>query len=151
MERKIVDSLIACKKTIQTPPKTAMTQDQRNAFTLRNDFTCISEDGTVFDVFMRMNTNLPYLFSIGLRFHAENGIFTLCRYNGKHPHRNKIADRKQLFDYHIHRLYDEQLANGTDDNLDADATNRYTSFRDALRVFLQDCHIQDWQTYFHDL
>ena len=151
MEQMLVSSLIECEKRIKTPPKKTMSLDQRNNFTFRNDFTCMSDDGKMFEVFMRMNTKLPYLFSIGLRYRSEEGIFTLCRYNGKHPHKNKIGDHDRLNDFHIHKLYDRQLANGTDSSLDATATKAYATYEEALFAFLNDCHIRDWRKYFPDL
>lgn len=72
MEQMLVSSLIECEKRIKTPPKKTMSLDQRNNFTFRNDFTCMSDDGKMFEVFMRMNTKLPYLFSIGLRYRSED-------------------------------------------------------------------------------
>ena len=90
MDSSVVSSLIECEKSIKYPPKKAMYADQRNEYTLRNDFTCVSEDGKMFEVFMRMNTKFSYLFSIGLRYRSESGTFTICRYNGKHFHKNKI-------------------------------------------------------------
>lgn len=151
MERIYISSLIECEKTIKTPPKKTMSIDQRNDFTLRNDFSCISEDEKLFDVFMRMNTVLPYLFSIGLRYRSESGIFTLCRYNGKHYHKNKIGNKESWNDFHIHELFDKQLSNGTDSSLDADITEKYATFYEALYAFLNDCHIKNWQQYFPDL
>ena len=151
MNQFIVDSLICCAKTIKTPPRKTMIVDQRNEFTLRNDFTCVSEDGKIFEVFIRVNTKLSYLFSIGLRYRSDYGIVTLCRYNGKHPHRNKTANRDSLNDYHIHKLFDEQLASGTDSSIDAEATQRYVTYEEALYSFLNDCHICAWKNFFPDL
>ena len=151
MDRDYVTSLISCKKTVKSAPKKSMVPDPRNDYTLRNDFTCVSSDGTVFEVFMRKNTQLPFLFSIGLLFRSEHGRFTLCRYNGKHLHKNKIADRNQLDDFHIHKIFDQQLSDGTDSSLDAEATTRYATFEEALCAFLQDCNISGWEKYFPDL
>lgn len=100
---------------------------------------------------MKMNTKFPYLFSIGLMLRSEAGTFTICRYNGKHCHRNKVADKKVFDDFYIHKLYDEQLADGTEPSLDADTTRAYASFDEALLAFLNDCHIKNWQKYFPDL
>jgi len=128
-----------------------MYADQKNEFTFRNDFTCVSDQGDIFEIFMRMNKKLPYLFSIGLRYRSKSGTFTICRYNGKHPHRNKIANREYLNDFHIHRLYDEQLSDGTDSSIDAEPTGAYATFDEALFSFLNDCNIRGWEKYFPDL
>lgn len=151
MDSSVVSSLIECEKAIKSPPKKAMYADQRNEYTLRNDFTCVSDDGKMFEVFMRMNTELPYLFSIGLRYRSESGTFTICRYNGKHFHKNKISNRDSWNDFHIHKLFDRQLSNGTDNSLDAETTIKYATFDEALFAFLNDCHIRNWQQYFPDL
>ena len=151
MDSSVVSSLIECEKSIKYPPKKAMYADQRNEYTLRNDFTCVSEDGKMFEVFMRMNTKFSYLFSIGLRYRSESGTFTICRYNGKHFHKNKISNRDSWNDFHIHKLFDRQLSNGTDNSLDAETTTKYATFDEALFAFLNDCHIRNWQQYFPDL
>lgn len=151
MDSAVVSSLIECEKSIKSPPKKAMYADQRNEYTLRNDFTCVSDDGKMFEVFMRMNIELPYLFSIGLRYRSESGTFTICRYNGKHFHKNKISNRDSWNDFHIHKLFDRQLSNGTDNSLDAETTTKYATFDEALFAFLNDCHIKNWQQYFPDL
>ena len=151
MDTALIDSLITCEKLIRTAPKKTMSTDPRNDFTFRNGFTCVSADGKVFEVFMRMNKKFPYLFSIGLCFRSENGTFIICRYNGKHPHRNKIANRNRLDNFHIHKLYDEQLTDGTDGSLDAEITEEYATFDEALFMCLNDCHIGNWQQYFPDL
>ena len=151
MERTLIAALISCKKTIKTAPKKTMLPDPRSELILRNDFSCVSEDGKAFDIFMRKNVKLPYLFSIGLRYRSNDGTFTLCRYNGKHSHKNKIGNREKLNTFHIHRLYDQQLSDGTDTSLDADPTTEYATFDEALYRFLQDCHIEDWEKYFPEL
>ena len=151
MDTELIRSLISCEKEIKTAPRKAMAPDPRNEFTFRNDFTCVSKAGIVFEVFMRINTKFPYLFSIGLRYKSQEGSFTICRYNGKHPHRNKIANREQFDDFHIHRLYDIQLSDGSDSILDAEPTRDYASFDEALFTFLNECHIKGWEQYFPDL
>ena len=151
MDRAFIEALISCPKRIKVPPKKQMTVDPRNNFTFRNDFTCISQDEKVFEIFLRNNTKLPFLFSIGLRYKSAQGTFLICRYNGKHPHRNKIADRTSFNDFHIHKLYDVQLSDDTAAMLDANATDRYITFEEALYAFLNDCNIEGWQEFFPNL
>lgn len=151
MDRLLISSLIECEKVIKTAPRKSMSVDPKNEFTLRNDFTCVSSDGKVFEIFMRVNTKLPFLFSIGLRYRSEDRIFTLCRYNGKHEHRNKIADRNKFDAFHIHKLYDQQLSDGLDSSIDAEVTEQYATFDEALYSFLVDCHIKDWEKHFPHL
>ena len=151
MESQLVDELISCPKTIKTPPKKQMAVNARNEFTFRNDFSCISSDGKVFEVFMRLNTQFPHIFSIGLRYKSDQGTFTLCRYNGKHQHRNKIVDKNVFDDFHIHKLFDRQLSDNSSANMDAQTTTRYITFNEALYAFLNDCRITGWQVYFPDL
>lgn len=151
MDIELISSLISREKEIKTAPRKTMSLDPRNDFVFRNDFTCVSQDGITFEVFMKVNTKFPYLFSIGLRYRAQEGTFTICRYNGKHPHRNKIANKDKFDDFHVHRLYDVQLSDGTDSSLDAEPTKAYASFDEALFTFLSDCHIKGWNKYFPDL
>ena len=151
MERTIIDELITCPKTVKVSPKRQMTTDARNNFTLRNDFSCVSEDGKIFEVFLRCNTRMPQMFSIGLRYKSDQGTITICRYNGKHIHRNKIADKNQFDNFHIHKIYDSQLADTSASSMDAEPTAKYITFDEALYAFLTDCNIVNWQEHFPNL
>lgn len=152
MNKTTIESLIYCPKIITAKPKKAMYQDQRNNYTMRNDFSCASLDNkNTFEVFMRLNTEIATCFSIGLRYNSEEGAVTICRYNGKHPHRNKIGDKNEFNSYHVHMLYDHQLTSDLSDSLDAIETNKYLTFHEALHAFLNDCQIQKWDEYFPDL
>lgn len=152
MATNYVDELMKCQKTIVSKPLKNMKTDQQNEFILRNQFSCVSEDGQhQFEVFMRCHVNLRWIFSIGLRYKAELGTITICRYNGKHEHRNKIINHERFEGFHIHKLQDEQLSDDSSNSLDAELTRRYISFNEALYAFLSDCNIQDWQKYFPGL
>jgi len=153
MTKEIINQLITCQKIITIKPRKDMYRDQRNNYTMRNDFSCTSTDGeNKFEVFIRVNTELPTVFSIGLRYQTESGSITICRYNGRHGlHKNKIGDKNEFDDYHIHALYDHQLTDGTEASIDAVPTNDYISFDEALFAFLNDCHIDNWQEYFPNL
>ena len=119
---------------------------------MRNEFSCVSSDGqNKFEVFMRFNTVIPTVFSIGLKYQTESGTIIICRYNGKHYHKNKIGGHNDFNDYHIHMLYDHQLSDETEESLDAVQTNDYISFDEALFAFLFDCHIDNWQECFPEL
>lgn len=152
MNREVIDQLISCPKVINHPPRKTMGQDPRNSYTMRNDFTCLSVDGKhQFSVFIRFNTVIPYIFSIGLKYKGEDGEMIICRYNGKHTHRNKVTDTNRLDDFHIHKLLDQQLTDGTSDSIDAEPTNRYVSFPEALCMFLCDCNVSGWELFFPDI
>ncbi len=151
MNRDKVNSLILCKKKIISPPKKVDYSDPRNKYTLRNDFTCRSEDRKEFEVFMRHNSQLPFIFSIGLRYKSPEGAIILCRYNGKHLHKNKIGDSEKFDDFHIHKLYDVQLYENNSNQLDANPTDKYITYKAALFQFLNDCNIDNWDKYFPDL
>lgn len=151
MERSTVESLIICGKKILSPPKKNDYPDARNIYTLRNDFSCKSDDGIEFEVFMRHNIKLAFIFSIGLKYKSPEGEFILCRYNGKHLHKNKIGDHNSFDNFHIHKLYDIQLSDNTSDELDAEVTKKYLTYNSALLAFLDDCHIEDWRRYFPNL
>jgi len=119
---------------------------------MRNDFSCTSLDGIhKFEVFMRHNTELPTLFSIGLVCQFEDKNIIVCRYNGKDYHKNKIGNQDAFNSYHIHMLYDHQLTDGTSNSIDAIETDKYITFDQALHAFLNDCQIQDWKDCFPDL
>jgi len=151
MTKKTIKSLVSCSKTITDKPKKSMYQDQRNNYTMRNEFSCVSLNGNhKFEVFMRQNTELP-IFSIGLKYQQETKSITICRYNSKHRHRNKVGDQDKFENFHIHMLYDHQLADESSDSADAIETNKYITFDEALYAFLTDCQIQGWQMCFPDL
>ena len=152
LTKDTIESLVYCPKTITVKPKKNMYQDQRNNYTMRNDFSCASLDGEYrFEIFMRFNTEIPFCFSVGLSYQSEDKAIIICRYNGKHIHKNKIGDKDEFNDYHIHMLYDHQLADETSDSLDAIVTDKYITFDEALYAFLNDCQIQNWQDCFPDL
>ena len=152
MTKEIIFSLISCSKTITGKPRKSMYKDKRSNFTLRNDFSCASIDGEKkFEIFMRINTEMPTIFSIGLQYQTESGYVTICRYNGKHMHKNKVDDSDEFNNYHIHTLFDHQLTDDTEDSIDAIQTDKYISFDEALFAFLTDCGIDDWQTHFPEL
>ena len=151
MDRKIVDALISSNKKVITPPKKVDYADPKSTLILRNDFTCQSDDGKEFEIFMRHNLQLPFIFSIGLMYKSSEGTFILCRYNGKHFHKNKIGDTRSFDNFHIHKLYDSQFQNNTWSKLDADITDKYITYEVALYYFLNDCHIDKWERYFPNL
>lgn len=151
MEQTIINELISCPKTVRVPPRRQMAVDARNNFTLRNDFSCVSEDGKIFEIFMRCNTRISQLFSIGLRYKSSQGMIIICRYNGKHIHKNKIANEKQFDDFHIHKIYDKQLDDASISSMDADRTSKYVTFDEALYAFLNDCNILNWKEHFPNL
>ena len=152
MDDRLVQSLIKCEKIITVKPKKEMQPDKRNPYTMRNDFSCTSIDGSKrFEVFFRYNTIISHLFSIGLRYRSGEGTVILCRYNGKHEHKNKVANHKKFDDFHIHHLYDKQLSDETSNVLDAEKTDRYITFDQALLAFLVDCNIKNWQSVFPEL
>lgn len=152
MTKDIISELIACPKYITNKPRKSMYPDPRNNYTLRNDFSCVSSDGkNKFEVFMRFNTEIPVKFSIGLKYQTESDAIIICRYNGKHIHRNKTGDNDCFNNYHIHMLYDHQLSDESEKSIDAIQTDKYISFDEALFAFLNDCRIIDWQGCFPDL
>ena len=152
MTKDVINNLISCKKTITIKPRKVMYQDQRNNYTMRNEFSCISSDGkNRFEVFIRYNTAIPTVFSIGLKYQTESSTVIICRYNGKHYHKNKIGDNSDFDDYHIHMLYDHQLSDETEESMDAIQTNDYICFDEALFAFLNNCRIDNWKAYFPGL
>ena len=152
MKNDIIKFLLDCPKVVTVKPKRYVYQDQRSNYTMRNEFACVSLNGEhKFEVFMRFNTELSFVFSIGLVYHSKEGDITIARYNGKHNHKNKVADHDEFSDFHIHMLYDIQLTDDTADSIDAKETDKYITYDEALFAFLNDCNIQNWQTYFPDL
>jgi len=99
------------------------------------------ENGSKYLMITRRN-NIDILdFSIILRFIDDDGIgYNLIRYNGKHVHGNKI-EGNSFEGFHIHHATERYQALGADMETFAEKTERYGSYEEALKMFMEDMNI----------
>lgn len=98
------------------------------------------DSGSLFAVKLRKNRVNPLDFSVilGVMVPNTNVLFRLRRYNGKHWHRNKI-EGVRFRDFHIHTATERYQEGGFKEDAFAQPTERYASFRSALRCRIEDC------------
>ena len=64
----------------------------------------------------------------------------LRRYNGQHPHRNRI-EGDQFYGFHIHEITERYQLSGHKGDSYAQATERYATLEGAVECLIQDCNI----------
>ncbi len=99
------------------------------------------EQGSQYRLILRQSNFNLLDFSIILAYSppASTQLFRLRRYNGKsHEHTNHI-ETTTFYDFHIHQATERYQAIGTREDAYAEATDRYSDFRSALRCLLEDC------------
>ena len=147
-----IDDLIASPKLIVEPPKKEFRSDRGHK---RNGMTLQSVDGkTDFTVFMRINEDFPENFSIGLEHSPrdERGTILLLRCNGPHGEFVGIPGRPHPhFLHHVHRADAANLDAGLRGETNAQATDLYASYEEALRFFLKVANATNAQEFFPDV
>jgi len=112
----------------------------------RRELEIKGENGNIFRIVLRQNNINLLDFSIILIFRDKDGNeFRLCRFNGKHPsqHTNRLEHNRRLPNasfrgmFHIHRATQRYQEEGFEIDGYAEATSEYSSFKGALRMFLQ--------------
>ena len=140
-----IDELIRCPKIIFKPPNKEMII---KFGCLRNDIELYKEDDEdlKFSVFIRINERFRENFSIGLRVYPKgNPSMHLLRFNGKHGEYKDFVTESTHFEYHIHRATVETIS----DKLPyAEVTDRYASYEEALKYFLEYTNIINSEKYF---
>lgn len=116
------------------------------------DLLSISDSRLQFQVFIRQNIRFIENFSIGLQYptnHRIPGTITLVRYNGSHGEEAKSPDG-HFGRPHIHYVTAQELSEGHLQPRENKRvlTDRYTTFEDAIRVFLQDIGVSNIDAYF---
>lgn len=99
-----------------------------------------SDEGD-FTVAIRQLIDDPLAFSVVLMYESKGYRYILTRYNGDHGrHYNPMSD-----DYvegcHIHRITEECQRSSHKDECFAEATDRYRTLEEAVRVFMQDVNV----------
>jgi len=135
-----IDGLISCPKVVVDPPKDKLYP--KGAY-WRNDMTLKSEDGAhLFRVYMRKNMRFEENYSIGLMYSApgHKGEIRLFACNGPHgPHINFPHHTTP----HVHQADPVKLAAGLRGDREAEPTDQYFSFDEALVYFFKRCKIKD--------
>ena len=150
-----IQGLIASSKLItnKSPARSYREEDgyRRGSLTLES----VGEEKERFSVFIRQNIRFIENYSIGLRYQTQNkdlGSVTLIRYNGPHGESNRDEDG-HFGRPHIHRITAEELQSGSLQPQEShrEITDRYSTFENALVVFLQDVGVTNWKDYFPEL
>ena len=150
-----IGELIRCPKAIITrEPRTGyLEEDQHRRANLHLRST---PDGAErFEVFFRQHRSFTENFSIGLRYRTGSslaGTITLVRYNGPHG-RDQVARDAHFARPHIHLLTEDELSAGhlQPRVLKREPTDRYETFYEAVRAFLSEIGVTDYDDYFPEL
>lgn len=115
------------------------------------------DDGNVFHVIMRQNSDDLDDFSVMLAVRADHGgrLFHLLRYDGKnHEHTNHLESTRRCKDtfcaFHIHIATARYQESKYRDDGYAQITDRYTDINGAIRCLLEDATFYpiNYQTMF---
>jgi len=101
-----------------------------------------SVGGSEFRVILRQSTVnvLDFTVILAVRDPESNEVFRLRRYNGKsHEHTNHI-EGESFYDFHVHLATERYQEMGAREDAYAEPTDRYGTFRDALRCLLADAN-----------
>ena len=150
-----IQRLIELPKLIvaKDPPKGY--KDDRGYKRCNLDLLDETDSSLKFAVFVRQNTKFVENFSIGLRYQTGDSklrTITLVRYNGPHGEYSQDPDGHYATP-HIHRITAAEIASGSVQPQESDRkiTNRYSTFEQALMVFLGDVAISNRDDFFPEL
>jgi len=133
----LIRELITCEKHIVD---SSGNLKEENGY-LRRNLSLLSVDRDYeFFVFIRMNISFQENFSIGLEFNPreERGRVCLVRYNGPHGPNRQYPHHESC---HIHRATEETISENRKPDSNIVETQLYSTFNDALNVFIRDINI----------
>ena len=112
----------------------------------------VEDSGETFRVFARQNIEFMENFSIGLRYQTGDralGMIVLVRYNGPHGETSRQPDGHYATP-HTHHMTAAELACGNSQPQERHRaiTDRYSTYEEALRVFLDDTAVVNYDEYF---
>lgn len=150
-----IDSLIELPKTIVDKVPSQGYKEDRGYKRCDLDLLAGTDQSTKFAVFIRQSSKFLENFSIGLRYRTGDrrlGTITLVRYNGPHGEVSRDPDGHYAKP-HIHRITATELASGSLQPQESDRkiTNRYSTFEQALMVFLGDVAVSNSEKFFPEL
>lgn len=142
-----IGKLLCCPKRIVQSPRREMKLERG---TLRNEFLLESEDGMHrFSAFMRVNEQFPENFTIGLKYHPQDGqSFNVFRCNGPHGNHADIVQEHPHYQFHIHEASAASIGEGNAVERCAAVTSHYASYEECLRFFLRHINVVDADVYF---
>ena len=145
-----IDDYIRCPKNIVRPPNPSHKLINRH---YRNEVDWLGH-GTEekFQIFIRINAAFPENFSIGLSFQpiGTSGVYIkLLRFNGDHGGLHVNAEDHSSFTQgcHIHRATQYAFENNLRSENYATLTDSYTTYYDALCIFVEMAHILNTDQY----
>ena len=101
-------------------------------------------DGSAFVIKVRISCENPLDFSVILGYTPAKSTkpFLLRRYNGRsHEHKNRLENEDAFYDYHIHLATERYQLEGSKEEYFAEASERYTTPKEALNCLITDCNI----------
>ena len=144
-----IDNLIKCQKIIIEPPPQNMRVERGH---LKKDMKLQSVDSKhKFSAFMRINERFNENFSIGLIYIPMDDTpnLTLIRFNGPHgEYIHDLIDPHPHFGYHIYKVTEKTIQDGTTSEKFIELTEEYSTFDDAIRYFIRYTNIIDAHKYF---
>ena len=150
-DEEIQNLITSSKRIYKREPKKGYKIKDNNK---RCDLTLKGNNKMKFKVFICQNQTFIENFSIGLccEIPSMKNSITLVRYNGPHGQikRNKSDHHPEP---HIHYITREEIKSGVfrPKTKNIKITNKYTTFEEGLRSFLQDINIVNWTDYFSEL
>lgn len=120
---------------------------------LRGDKVLESRTGNYFRVFIRLNTEDPLDFSVGLVFRDKltGEEIKLLRCNGpSHSHPNRIEQERLDSVYHIHKATERYMKAGMKAESWAFGTEEYDDIHSALTYLSEIANIQPSPTIKYD-
>jgi hypothetical protein len=147
-----IKTLIGCdKKIVNADPKKGMKPDGKSDFLQRRNLdVCSLSEQESFTVFLRKNNFLIEQFSIGIIYKTrvkEPGSIMLLRYNGIHGTKDYSIDG-HYGNFHIHTITETLLNQGIYEPQETKKTSSYTSFDQALNLFLLKLNIINIKEFF---
>ncbi len=137
-----IEELTTCPKIIINAPKKEPILRQGS---WHNGFKLESLDSKYqFSVYTRINEKFEENFSVGLIYKNTH----LIRCNGIHGvHKNKIINNNEFNVFHIHKATQEVIEQELDSCSDAQLTNEYATFEEALFFFIKHINITNADEY----
>jgi hypothetical protein len=145
---EFIDQLLGMPKKITS----GKIREKQEGKYKRRDFEVRTQDDKYhFEVFTRVNTDLPENFSVGLVWRANGNDIILVRYNGDHGEHTNFLTKEKLKGCHIHKfksaLYEQQMKGENH----AEPAEGYATMDEALLNFCKDLKINNFSDYFPDL
>ena len=152
---KQIQYLVTCPKRIIRRIPAVRYQNEGNQRRGELELEALESGLNKFSVFIRQNYQFIENFSIGLRYltgDVDVGTVNLVRYNGPHGEANRQPDG-HFAKPHIHRMTEAELSSGSahPQEKDREITDLYSTFDEALPLFLEMIGVTNAKDYFPEL